>query len=80
LAVKEVVNPLKTQEERDRRRRRRRRRRIRKKERKKERKWRGTERHYIFGGRGVRNYISDFEGSQAVPARLSGTGNAYDWI
>jgi hypothetical protein len=35
------------------------------------------ERHCI-GGRGVRSYISGFEGSQAVPARPSGRGNAYD--
>jgi hypothetical protein len=27
---------------------------------------------------GERNYISGFEGSQAVPACPSGTGNAYD--
>jgi hypothetical protein len=33
-----------------------------------------NERHYI---RGARNYISVFEGSQAVPACLSGIGNAY---
>jgi hypothetical protein len=34
----------------------------------------GSERNYI---RGARNYISGFEGSQAVPAFPSGTGNAY---
>jgi hypothetical protein len=42
----------------------------------KERKWLGSERHYI--GVGVRNYISGFEGSQAVLARPPGRGNAYD--
>jgi hypothetical protein len=44
---------------------------------KRERKWvvvRGT----TFGV-GARNYISGFEGSQAVPAYPSGIGNAYDW-
>jgi hypothetical protein len=30
-----------------------------------------------FGGK-ERNYISGFEGSQAVPARPSGRSNAYD--
>jgi hypothetical protein len=34
----------------------------------------GSERHYI---RGTRNYISGFEGSQAVPGCPSGIGNAY---
>jgi hypothetical protein len=37
----------------------------------------GSERHYIWGG-GARNYISGFEGSQAVSACPSGIGNAYD--
>jgi hypothetical protein len=32
----------------------------------------------IFGWGGVRNYISCFEGSQAVPARPSDRGIAYD--
>jgi hypothetical protein len=32
-----------------------------------------------FGREGVRNYIPGFQGSQAVPARPSGRGNAYDW-
>jgi hypothetical protein len=35
----------------------------------------GSERDYI--GRGARNYISGFEGSQAVPACPPGIGNAY---
>jgi hypothetical protein len=30
-----------------------------------------------MGGGGTRNYISGFEGSQAVPACPSGIGNAY---
>jgi hypothetical protein len=30
-------------------------------------------------GVGARNYISGFEGSQAVPACPAGIGNAYDW-
>jgi hypothetical protein len=34
-------------------------------------------RNTTLGG-GVRNCISVFEGSQAVPARPSGRGNAYD--
>jgi hypothetical protein len=33
-----------------------------------------------FGVGGARNYISGFESSQAVPARPSGRGNAYDRI
>jgi hypothetical protein len=36
----------------------------------------GSDRHSIGGG-GTRNYISGFEGSQAVPACPSGIGNAY---
>jgi hypothetical protein len=46
------------------------------KRREEKRKWGGSERHYI-GGRRPRNCISGFEGSQAVPARPSGRGNAY---
>jgi hypothetical protein len=42
-----------------------------KRKREEERKRGGSERHYIWVG-GVRNYISSFEGSQAVPARPSG--------
>jgi hypothetical protein len=42
-----------------------------------QKKWGGSERHYV-GGRGVRNYISDFEGSQAVPACPSGVGRSYN--
>jgi hypothetical protein len=34
-------------------------------------------RDITFGG-GARNYITGFEGSQAVPACPSGIGNAYD--
>jgi hypothetical protein len=38
-------------------------------ERDREIKWEeGSERYYIGGGGGARNYISGFEGSQAVPA------------
>jgi hypothetical protein len=39
-----------------------------------------SERHYIGVGGGVRNYISDFEGSQAVPACPSGIDRAYNRI
>jgi hypothetical protein len=42
----------------------------------KKKKWGGSERHYIWGE--ARNYISGFEGSQAVPVRPSGTSNAYE--
>jgi hypothetical protein len=41
-----------------------------------ERKWGGSEKQYI--GRGARNYITVSEGSQAMPTRPSGIGNAYD--
>jgi hypothetical protein len=47
----------------------------RERERERERKWGGSERHYMEGGK---NYISGFEGSQAVPTRPSARGNAYD--
>jgi hypothetical protein len=32
----------------------------------------------IYGGKKLRNYISGFEGSQAVPARPPRRGSAYD--
>jgi hypothetical protein len=47
-----------------------------KKKKKKKKVRRGSERHYILGG--ARNYISGFVGSQALPARPSFRGNAYD--
>jgi hypothetical protein len=44
-------------------------------ERERERNWGEVVRDTILGG--VRNYISGFEGSQAVPACSSGIGKAY---
>jgi hypothetical protein len=38
----------------------------------------GSERHYMEGG--IRNSISGFEDSQAVPACPACIGRAYDWI
>jgi hypothetical protein len=43
-----------------------------------ERKWGHSEKYYILGGGGTRKYISGLEGSQAVPTRPSGKGNACD--
>jgi hypothetical protein len=39
---------------------------------------RNYERHYIWGG--GRNYISDFEGSQAVPGCPSGIDRVYNFF
>jgi hypothetical protein len=42
-----------------------------------ERKWGEVVRDTALGRGGTINYISGFEGSQAVPACPSGIGNAY---
>jgi hypothetical protein len=51
---------------------------MREREREREKKESGEVVRDTTFGEGVRNYISGFEGSQAVPARLSGRGTAYD--
>jgi hypothetical protein len=42
-------------------------------------KWQSSERHYIYLRKKERTYIFSLEGSQAVPARPSDRGSAFNW-